>query len=80
MAKSWCAAAGVDKVLVLSDHLEADFGVKYGVLMKELRILRRAVFVVNAAGVVTYADYMASAGDEPDYEAVLNAARAALNG
>jgi thioredoxin-dependent peroxiredoxin len=78
MAKSWCAAAGVDKVLVLSDHLDTNFGQSYGVLMKELRILRRAVFVVDAGGVVVYADYMASAGDEPNYEAVLSAARAAL--
>ena len=80
MAKNWCAAAGVDRVQVLSDHLETEFGVKYGVLMKELRILRRAIFVVDAGGTVVYADYMASAGDEPDYEAVLEAARGALEG
>ena len=80
MIKEWCAAAGIDQVLVLSDHLETECGVKYGVLMKELRIFRRAVFVVDQGGTVVYADYMASAGDEPVYEEVLAAARSALEG
>lgn len=76
--KRWCGAAGVDQVQVLSDHLDADFGVKYGCLLKEVRLLRRAVFVVNRENKVVYADYMAALGDEPDYAAVLEAARAAL--
>jgi thiol peroxidase len=45
--KNWCAAAGVDRVITLSDHLNADFGVKYGVLIKEKRTFRRAAFVVD---------------------------------
>jgi len=76
--KSWCGAAGIDKVITLSDHQKVDFGKKYGVLIKETRILRRAIFVVDRGGVVTYAAYMPSLGDEPQYEAVLQAARAAL--
>ncbi len=76
--KRWCGAAGVEQVLVLSDHKDADFGVKYGVLMKEVRLLRRAVFVVDSQGMVVYADYMPALGDEPDYDAVLEAARKAL--
>ena len=76
--KNWCAAAGVDQVTLLSDHLNAEFAVKYGTLVKERRINRRAVFVVNREGKVVYADYMPQLGDQPDYEAVLAAAKGAL--
>ena len=78
--KRWCGAAGVDQVLTLSDHMTADFGVKYGVLVKERRTLRRAAFVVDKAGKITYAAYMPELGVEPDYAAVLDAARKALSG
>lgn len=77
--KRWCGATGVDQVTVLSDHMSADFGAKYGCLIKEARILRRAVFVVDRQGKITYAAYLPALGDEPDYAAVLSAARAALN-
>lgn len=76
--KRWCGAAGIDQVLVLSDHQDASFGEKYGVLIKERRILRRAVFVVDRNDNVVYVDYMPVLGDEPDYEAVIAAARQAL--
>ena len=76
--KSWCGAAGVDQVMVLSDHMNAEFGEKYGCLVKERRILRRAVFVVDRQDKVTYVAYMPALGVEPDYEEVLDAARAAL--
>jgi thiol peroxidase len=78
--KNWCTAAGVDKVITLSDHKEAEFGEKYGVLLKEPRILRRAIFVIDRDGKVVYADYMPVLGDEPDYAAVLKAARDARSG
>ena len=76
--KRWCGAAGVDQVTVLSDHMSTDFGLKYGVLIKEARILRRAVFVVDRNGKLTYVAYMPALGDEPDYAKVLDAAKAAL--
>jgi thiol peroxidase len=76
--KRWCGAAGVDQVTVLSDHMLADFGIKYGVLIKEGRVLRRAVFVVDRSGRLTYAAYMPALGNEPDYVEVLEAARKAL--
>lgn len=76
--KRWCGAAGVDQVTVLSDHMGADFGEKYGCLIKEARVLRRAVFVVDRAGKITYAAYMPALGEEPNYVEVLAAARAAL--
>jgi thiol peroxidase len=59
--------------------MSADFGTRYGCLIKEARILRRAVFVVDRQGKVTYAAYMPALGEEPDYAAVLAAARAALS-
>jgi len=75
---NWCAAAGVEQVLTLSDYKRAEFGEKYGVLIKEHRIFRRAIFVVNRDGVVVYAAYMPALGEEPDYSEVLEAARKAL--
>lgn len=74
----WCGAAGIDRVSVLSDSLKKDFGSKYGVLMKEVGVLRRAIFVVDRHGTVQYAAYMPTIGEEPDYEAVLAAARKLL--
>jgi thiol peroxidase len=74
----WCAATGVDQVTVLSDHMSADFGLKFAVLIKEARVLRRAVFVVDRAGKLTYVAYMPALGEEPNYAEVLNAAKAAL--
>jgi len=71
--KRWCGAMGIDKVETLSDHREASFGLNYGVLIKELRLLARTVFVVNKAGMVTYAEMVREIGDEPDYAAVLAA-------
>ena len=76
--KRWCGAAGVDQVMVLSDHKHAEFGEQYGCLIKERRILRRAVFVVDRQDKVSYVAYMPALGVEPDYEEVLEAARAAL--
>ena len=76
--KRWCGAAGVERVRVVSDHMETEFGVRYGALMKERRWLRRAVFVVDRAGRIVYAAYMPKLGEEPDYAAVLEAARQAL--
>ena len=76
--KRWCGAAGVDQVLTVSDVTKTDFGRKYATLMKETRLLRRAMFVVDKKGIVTYVAYMAANGDEPNYEDVLAAAKAAL--
>jgi thiol peroxidase len=76
--KRWCGAAGVQQVMTLSDHMNVEFGLKYGVLIKERRILRRAVFVVGRDGKLTYDAYMPELGVEPDYAAVMQAAKEAL--
>jgi thiol peroxidase len=71
----WCGAAGIDRVRTLSDHYAASFGEAYGVLIKELRLLARAIFVVDAAGVLRYRQLVREVTDEPDYDAVLAAVR-----
>lgn len=73
--KRWCAAAGVDRVKTYSDHREASFGLGWGVLVKELRLLQRAVFVVDRDDIVRYTEYVREIGDQPDYAAALNAVK-----
>jgi len=71
--KRWCAAAGVTNVQLLSDHRDASFGNSFGVLIKELRLLARSVFVIDRADTVRYIQLVEETTDEPDYEAVLKA-------
>lgn len=69
--KRWCGAAGVDKVHTLSDHRDGTFGAAWGTLIRDVRLLQRAVFVVDRDGVVKHAEYVVQTGTEPDYEAAL---------
>jgi thiol peroxidase len=69
--KRFCATAGVENAVALSDHKDASFGSAYGVLMKELRLLARAVFVVDKNDVVTYVEYVPEATDSPDFDKLL---------
>jgi len=71
--KRWCAAAGVNRVQTLSDHRDASFGTSYGVLIKELRLLARVVFLVDRKGILQYVQLVKEISKEPDYEEVLNA-------
>jgi thiol peroxidase len=73
--KRWCGAAGIDKVQTLSDHRNARFAAAYGLLMRELRLLARAVFVVDREGVVRHAEVVKEVTTEPDYEAALTTVR-----
>lgn len=73
--KRWCGLAGVDKVTTLSDHRDAAFGKAYGVLIKELRLLARAVFVVDREGRIQYIQLVKELTEEPNYEAVLDAVK-----
>jgi len=75
--KRWCGAAGIDNVVVLSDHRDASFGTNWGVLIKELRLLARAVFVVDSSNTVTYVEYVPEVTSHPNYEAALEAPKAA---
>lgn len=73
--KRWCGAEGVERVTTLSDHRDAAFGQAYGVLIKELRLLARAVFVVAPDGRIRHIEVVDEMTDEPDYDAALAAAR-----
>lgn len=75
--KRWCGAAGVDKVEVVSDHRDASFGHAYGTLIDGLRLLARAVFVVDSSNTVTYVEYVPEVTNHPNYDAALAAAKAA---
>jgi thiol peroxidase len=76
--RHWCGAVDNIKVDVLSDHRGADFGKKFGVLVEDLRILARVVFVIDKAGTVRYTELVREIGNEPDYEKVLAAAKQLL--
>jgi len=76
--KRWCGAAGVEKVTTLSDYFDASFGMDYGLLIKELRLLARSVFVVDKEGMIQYIQTVKEVADEPDYEEVLDAVRKLL--
>jgi len=73
--KRWCGAAGVDKVHTLSDYRDASFGMAYGMLIKELRLLARGVLVVDRDDVVRYAKLVKEVTNEPDYAEVLDAVK-----
>ena len=73
--KRWCAAAGIDKVKVLSDYQDRSFASAYGVLVKESKLLSRSIFVVDGTDTVRYVQRVKDISQEPDYAAVLAAAR-----
>ncbi|MHC4214892.1 MAG: thiol peroxidase [Planctomycetota bacterium] len=76
--KRWCGAAGVERVQALSDHRDAAFGQAFGLLIKELRLLARAVFVVDKQGVIGYKEIVGELTEEPNYDAALEAAKKLL--
>ena len=71
--KRWCGAAGIKNVRTLSDHRNAAFGKAFGVLIDELRLLARAVFVVDADGIIRYKQVVQELTNEPDYDAAMKA-------
>ena len=76
--KRWCGAAGVDRVKLVSDVIDAEFGEKYGLLIKERRYLRRALFIAGRDGKLIYVNYLPVLSQQPDYDEVIAAAKAAL--
>lgn len=71
----WCGAAGVKNVHTLSDYRAAAFGKAYGVLIKDLRLLARAVFVLDKPGTIRYVELVKEVASEPNYDAALTAAK-----
>jgi len=71
--KRWCGNAGIDRVRTLSDYQDRSFGLAYGLLIDELKLLARAVYVIDADGKVTYRQIVPEVTEEPDYDAALEA-------
>ncbi len=76
--QEWCAAKGVDRVVMMSDHREMAFGDAYGTHIKELRVEQRSVFIVDRDGVIRYVQYVPEIAQHPDYDAALSAVRDVL--
>lgn len=73
--KRWCASNGLDNVITLSDHKDLSFGKNFGVVMEELRLLARSVFVLNENNKVVYKEIVSEGTNFPDFEATLEAYR-----
>jgi len=69
----FCTVAGIEKVVALSDHRAASFGETYGVLIKELRLLARSVFILDKEDIVRYREIVPEQSNHPDYELALKA-------
>ncbi|HEY3283967.1 MAG TPA: thiol peroxidase [Armatimonadota bacterium] len=74
----FCSTEGTDRITTLSDHRDMSFGEAYGVLLKELRLESRSVFVVGRDGTLKHAQIVPEVTHEPNYQAVLDAAKAAV--
>ena len=77
--KRFCQANEIKEVKTFSDHRDADFGLKYGVLIKELRLLARALFVIDKDNTISYVEYVSEITLQPDHEAALKALKDTIN-
>jgi len=76
--KRWATDCGVKSIRLTSDHKDGSFGMAYGVLIKELRLLARAIFVIGKDGKIKYIQYVKETASEPDYDEVLNVVKQLL--
>lgn len=71
--KRWCGQSGITRIKTYSDYLKADFGKSYGVLIKDLRLLARAIFIVDREQKIRYIQLVKEISNEPDYNDAINA-------
>jgi len=71
--KRWCVGEGIERVQAFSDYQELNFAANYGVLIKELKLLSRSIFIIDTDDVVRYIQHVPEVTDEPDYSAALAA-------
>lgn len=76
--KRWCAAAGVENLHTLSDHRDASFGNSFGLVIEGLRLLARAIYVLDADGIIRYQQIVPELTEEPDYDAAIEVAKKLL--
>src|SRR3989338_3111451 len=74
--KRWCGAANASKIQTLSDHRDTSFGKAYGVLIKELRLLSRSIFIIDANDKIQYVEYVKEVTEHPNYEKALASLKA----
>lgn len=67
----FCTTAGIDKVKTFSDHKDASFGIAYGVLVKEMRLLARSIFIVDKDNIIKYVEIVPEITNHPDYDKAL---------
>jgi thiol peroxidase len=75
--KRWCGLHDAKNIIALSDYRSADFGLKYGVLIKGLHLEARSIFIVDPKGRIAYIQIVPQLGEQPDFDAALAAARKA---
>lgn len=73
--KRFCKVEGVDQIKVLSDSVWRNFGENYGLIIKDMGLLTRAIFIIDNKGVIKYKELVANISQHPDYESALNAVR-----
>lgn len=73
--KRFCGAEGIENAITLSDHRNLDFGMKYGFVMEEMRLLARGTVVVDTDGIVRYVEYVDEITTHPDYDAAIAVAK-----
>ena len=73
----WCGAEGVERMTMLSDFYDHSFGLAYGVWVKERGLLARSIFIIDKGGIVRTAQIMPDVTQEPSYDDVVSAAKAA---
>ena len=71
--KRWCGAAGIDKVITVSDHKDRSFAHSYGTYLPNVGLLARAIFVLDEHNKVTYVEYVPEVTSHPNYEKALAA-------
>jgi len=71
----WCGAAGVDRVVMLSDYKDNNFGLAYGVYIKEFALDMRSIFVLDENNVIQYVEYLSEMTNHPDYDAAVAAVK-----
>ncbi|AOT71029.1 thiol peroxidase [Geosporobacter ferrireducens] len=76
--KRFCGAKGIDKVITLSDHKDLSFGLQYGFVIEELRLLSRGIVVLDRENRVVYVEYVKEVASEPDYDRAIEAVKKLL--
>jgi thiol peroxidase len=70
--KRFCETENIDKIRVLSDSVWRDFGKNYGLLIKNMGLLTRAIFIIDSSGIIAYKEIVADISKHPNYELALS--------